>query len=191
MGATVPDPWANPPAGTGVDPGPARWAPIMMLLPDGRQHLRVRLHERRRDDDTGRWLYLIGAPLWQYAGRGDVEAMEFRTWVTADQLRPIPGVDLSAVPTHRGDLDRPAAPTRWGWVLRPDPGGRTSTLHDHDCELAASAGPAAGSTAGPGGAELGLDGALDALLRPGTEACHHCDAAAALIPMIELGQGYP
>ncbi|MER6522616.1 DUF6233 domain-containing protein [Streptomyces sp. NPDC001553] len=149
-----------------------------MLLPDSRQRMEVRLYERRREDDTGEWLFLIGAPLWQYAGQGNVEAMEFRTWVTAGQLEPIEGVDLSAVPTHQADPEPPAV-SRWGWVLRPKPGGRGSTVHDHDCELAAG-----------GGAEFGLEEALDAMLRPGSQACVHCDAAAVLVPMLQLGQGY-
>ncbi|MFD6186782.1 DUF6233 domain-containing protein [Streptomyces goshikiensis] len=149
-----------------------------MLLPDGRQRLQVRLYERRRDNDKlGPWLYRIGAPIWEYDGEGDVSAMEFRTWVTADQLEPIEGVDLSVVPTYRVVHEPP--PSRWGWVQRPKPGGRGFTLHDHYCELAAD-----------GGAELGIEEALDAMLRPGAEACTRCDAAAVLVPMLQLGQGY-
>ncbi|MGW6865134.1 hypothetical protein [Streptomyces sp. NPDC054901] len=87
MRAHVPDPWKT----VGADPEPVPWAPIMLLLPDCRQRLEVRLHERRRDDDTGEWLFLIGAPLWQYAGQGTVEPAEYRTWVTAKQLEPIEG----------------------------------------------------------------------------------------------------
>lgn len=88
-----------------------------------------------------------------------------------------PRRDLSIVPTHRAVHEPP--PSRWGWVQRPKPGGRGFTVHDHDCELAAD-----------GGAELGLDEALDAMLRPGAEACDQCDAAAVLVPMLQLGQGY-
>ncbi|MEU9032695.1 DUF6233 domain-containing protein [Streptomyces sp. NPDC048383] len=150
----------------------------MLLLPDGRQRLEVRLYERRRDDDTGEWLFLIGAPLWQYAGRGAVEPAEYRTWVTAKELEPIEGVDLSPVPTHQLGSGPPPV-SRWGWILRPKPRGRGFTVHVHDCEQAAG-----------GGAELGVEEALDAMLRPGAEACHRCDAAAVLIPMLQLGQGY-
>ncbi|MGW6865133.1 DUF6233 domain-containing protein [Streptomyces sp. NPDC054912] len=87
-------------------------------------------------------------------------------------------MDLSAVPSHQADPGPPPV-SRWGWILRPKPGARGSTIHDHDCELAAG-----------GGTELGVEEALDAMLRPGAEACHRCDAAAALIPMLQLGQGY-
>ncbi|MET9610864.1 hypothetical protein ABZZ17_38245 [Streptomyces sp. NPDC006512] len=41
-----------------------------------------------------------------------------------------------------------------------------------------------------GKTELGIEEALDAMLRPGAKACHRCDAAAVLIPMLQLGQGY-
>lgn len=32
--------------------------------------------------------------------------------------------------------------------------------------------------------------ALDALMRPGTEACHDCAAAGILVQALELGFGY-
>lgn len=52
-------------------------------------------------------------------------------------------------------------------------------FHDHDCKLA-----------GAGGIELGIEEALDSMLRPGPQASDKCDAAAVLIPMLQLGQGY-
>ncbi|MCB5166509.1 DUF6233 domain-containing protein [Streptomyces bambusae] len=168
-------------AGPVTGPGPEEWAPIVLRLPDGRQRLEVRLYERRQDD-RGPWMYRIGIPLWQHAGGGDVEPVEFRTWVTAGVLEPIDGVDLSAVVTHRAAHDSPVPePSRWAWVVRParGPAGRRGVVvHDHDCPLAAGAGP-----------ELGIDQALDAMLRPGAEACTRCDAAAVLLPALQLGAG--
>ncbi|MFJ3841789.1 hypothetical protein ACIPY6_40675 [Streptomyces sp. NPDC090054] len=40
-----------------------------------------------------------------------------------------------------------------------------------------------------GGPELGIEEALDAMLRPGAEACHRCDGAILLIPMLQ-SEGY-
>ncbi|MFD7834504.1 DUF6233 domain-containing protein [Streptomyces sp. NPDC059761] len=45
-------------------------------------------------------MYRIGVPLWQTAARGGVEPADHSTWVTAEQLRPLPGVDLGHVPAH-------------------------------------------------------------------------------------------
>ncbi|MFF8309086.1 DUF6233 domain-containing protein [Streptomyces lydicus] len=63
--------------------------------------------------------------------------------------------------------------------MRPDAERRGGTVaHDADCRQA-----------GGGGVELGAMEALDALMRPGARACHDCDAAAVLVPALELGQG--
>ncbi|MFU2337600.1 MULTISPECIES: DUF6233 domain-containing protein [Streptomyces] len=42
--------------------------------------------------------------------------------------------------------------------------------------------------AGSGGKEIGTMDALDALMRGGARACADCDAAAALMPALELGE---
>ncbi|MFF3091591.1 DUF6233 domain-containing protein [Streptomyces nojiriensis] len=172
MADPAPDPWKEH-ADSEAEP----WAPILLLLPDGRQRLEVRLYDRRQDDHEP-WMYLIGAPLWQHADGGAIEPMEFRTWVTPEVLEPIPGVDMSVVPKHRVTRDPEPAP-RWGWVTRPKARGRGLIIHDHDCEHVEG-----------GGRELGIEEALDAMLRPGAEACTSCDAVAVLVPMLQLGEGY-
>ncbi|MFE9406817.1 DUF6233 domain-containing protein [Streptomyces sp. NPDC006530] len=147
--------------------------PITLYLPDG-QMIRVRLYERAQRDD-GCWVYRIGVPLWQTALDG-VEPVEYGTWVTAGQLRPIPGVDLGAVPTTR----RPAAPpTGWVWLLdRPVRG--PAVIHADGCRRPSE-------RARP----LRTEGALDALAAPGTVACAECDAAEVLVPILHHGQTVP
>ncbi|MGW7488199.1 DUF6233 domain-containing protein [Streptomyces sp. NPDC054786] len=117
-------------------------------------------------------------PSWVTTQDG-VEAAEYRVWVTAGQLQPIDGVDLSSVPTHRLPRELPP-PQPSGWVVRPDPVRRGGTLvHDAGCPDAEG-----------GGMELGAMEPLDALMRPGARACQECDAAAVLVPALALGEGY-
>ncbi|OEJ29029.1 hypothetical protein AS594_36080 [Streptomyces agglomeratus] len=99
-------------------------------------------------------------------------------WVTDQQLRPIDGVDLSGVPTHRDPRTLPP-PRPTGWVVRPGAGRRGTVIHDAACAAAAG-----------GGHEVGTLEALDALMRPGARACHDCPAAEILVPALELGQGH-
>lgn len=151
-------------------------AEIALTLPDG-QTVQVRLHERREVPGPHPWRYLVGVPSWVARPDG-VEAAEYTVWVTDRQLTPVEGVDLSGVPTHRlpGPLPR-AAP---GWVVRPAPERRGRTVvHDATCRHAAG-----------GGTELGTLEAVDALMRDGARACTDCDAAAVLVPALELGQGH-
>lgn len=148
--------------------------PITLYLPDG-QTLRVRLYERAQLD-SGLWMYRIGIPLWQTAVGGGVEPVEADTWVTAEQLRPIPGVDLSAVPT----TPLPASPpTGWVWLLdRPVRG--PAVIHAEGCRrLSERARP------------LRTEGALDALAAPGTVACAECDASEVLESILHHGQTLP
>jgi hypothetical protein len=153
---------------------PAR---ILLTLPD-RQTVEVRLYERLRSKAGHPWRYRIGVPAWVATDDG-VEAAEYSVWVTDRELRPIEGVDLSAMPTHRDP--EPTPPSRpSGWVVRPDPERRVGTIvHDAVCPHAAG-----------GGRELGTLEALDVLMRPGGSACHECCAAEVLVPALELGQGY-
>ncbi|WP_432141092.1 DUF6233 domain-containing protein [Streptomyces sp. bgisy084] len=154
--------------------GPAE---ITLVLPDG-QTVRVRLHERCETRGQHPWRYRIGVPSW-VATQAGVEAAEYGVWVTSDQLQPIEGVDLSRVPTQRLPPELPP-PRPSGWVVRADPERRGGTVvHAADCRQA-----------GGGGVELGAMEALDALMRPSARACHDCDAAAVLVPALELGQGY-
>ncbi len=74
-------------------------APITLVLPDGQTIERVRLYEREQLG-SGLWMFRIGVPLWQTAVGDGVEPAEYSTWVTAAQLRPLPGVDLGAIPAH-------------------------------------------------------------------------------------------
>ncbi|MFI8392893.1 hypothetical protein [Streptomyces sp. NPDC085540] len=102
-------------------------APIALVLPDGQAIERVRLYERQQLD-TGLWMYRIGVPLWQTAAGGGVEPAEYSTWVTAAQLRPLPGVDLGRVPAH--PRTRTSAPARWAWLL-----GTTDAMDPSDLTL--------------------------------------------------------
>ncbi|EST31746.1 DUF6233 domain-containing protein [Streptomyces niveus] len=152
--------------------GADRPAEIMLVLPDS-QTVRVRLHERQEAAEGSQWRYLIGVPAW-VATREGVEAAEYSVCVTADQLRPISGVDLFAVATYKLPAQPP--PVASGWTVGP--GGRKgqSVVHDMACRN----GP-------PLASELNTLEALDALERPGARACDVCDAAAILVPALELG----
>ncbi|MER7763042.1 DUF6233 domain-containing protein [Streptomyces sp. NPDC097619] len=153
--------------------------PITLVLPDG-QRLQVRLLERQeaeREDGSRVWMHRIAAPMWQAAPGPADEAMAFTTWVTAAVLEPFRCVAYFRVPTHRIPAPAPE-PTAWGWALRRRPGGKGAVLHDSTCELV------------DGGTDLSTEEALDALMRPGVEACTRCDAGAVLVPALELGQGY-
>jgi hypothetical protein len=154
------------------EPPPAR---ILLVLPD-EQTVEVRLYERFRSAHGHPWRYRIGMPSW-VATRDGVEAAEYSVWVTDQQLRPIDGVDLSNIPNHRDPRTLPP-PKPTGWIVRPA-GRRGTVVHDAACPAAAG-----------GGREIGTLKALDALMRPGAEACHNCPAAEILIPALELGQGY-
>lgn len=147
--------------------------PITLVLPDGQTIERVRLYERQQLD-SGLWMYRIGIPLWQTAVGGGVDPAEYETWVTAEQLRPIPGVDLDAVPKHHRTAV--AAPVRWAWVLDGRTRGRAATVHAAGCRLATDRAKPVGTMA-----------ALDALARPGTTACTGCDAAETLLPILRHG----
>ncbi|MFG2753949.1 DUF6233 domain-containing protein [Streptomyces xanthophaeus] len=144
--------------------------PITLVLPDGQEIERVRLYERQQIE-SGLWMYRIGIPLWQTAVGGGVEPAEYETWVTAAQLRPIPGVDLDGVPSSRA-----AASGRWAWMLDGRGPGRATTVHARGCRLATDA-------ARP----LGTMAALDALTGPGAVACTGCDAAEVLLPILRHG----
>ncbi|KDR60951.1 DUF6233 domain-containing protein [Streptomyces albidoflavus] len=149
---------------------------ILMSVPDG-QTFRVRLYARQEVPGLFRWRYLVGVPSWVATPEG-VEASEYQVWVTDRQLTPIEGEDLSGVPTHR--LPGPPAPPAPGWVVVPAPERRGRTVvHDAFCPRASS-----------GGKEIGTMEALDALMRFGARACTDCDAAVALVPALELGEGY-
>ncbi|MEU5626275.1 DUF6233 domain-containing protein [Streptomyces tendae] len=151
-------------------------AEIALALPDG-QTVRARLHARQEVAGPHPWRYLVGVPSW-IARPDGVEAAEYTVWVTDWQLTPIEGVDLSGVPTRR--LPAPSPPPAPGWVVRPAPGRRGRTVvHDATCRHAVG-----------GGTELGTQEALDALMREGARACTDCDAAAVLVPALELGQGH-
>ncbi len=109
---------------------PSLSAPITLVLPDGQAIERVRLYEREQLD-SGLWMYRIGVPLWQTAVGGGVEPAEYSTWVTAAQLRPLPGVDLGGIPAH--PRTRTSAPTRWAWLLDGRTHGRP-TVHAEGCD---------------------------------------------------------
>ncbi|MFF3675909.1 DUF6233 domain-containing protein [Streptomyces sp. NPDC002120] len=149
-------------------------APITLLLPDGQEIGRVLLYERQQLD-SGLWMYRIGVPLWQTAAGGGVEPAEYSTWVTSEQLRPLPGVDLGRIPAH--PRTRTSTPTRWAWLLDGRTHGRPATVHTEGCRNATD-------RAHP----LGTMQALDALARPGTTACTVCDAAEVLLPILAHGQ---
>lgn len=98
-------------------------------------------------------------------------------WVTADLLEPIWAVNYPQVPSHHLSAELP--PERPGWMLCILPGRwRRSVVHETSCEQAAG-----------GGREMDTMEALDALMRPGTEACHDC-AAGILVQALGLGSGY-
>ncbi|MFG2987410.1 DUF6233 domain-containing protein [Streptomyces sp. NPDC048258] len=93
-------------------------------------------------------------------------------------LQPYRCVAYDTIPAHKVPV-QPPAPTKWGWVIRPVHGRRgRAIIHESDCPLAEESGE-----------ELRTEDALDALLRPGVEACHDCGAAAVLIPALQLGEG--
>ncbi|MER6316919.1 DUF6233 domain-containing protein [Streptomyces sp. NPDC001581] len=142
---------------------PSSSAPITLLLPDGQAIERVRLYERQQLD-SGLWMYRIGVPLWQTAAGGGAEPAEYGTWVTAEQLRPLAGVDLGHIPAH--PRTHTSTPTRWAWLLVGRTHGRPATDRAHP---------------------LGTIQALDALARHNTTACTVCDAAA-LLPILTHGQ---
>ncbi|MFK0050122.1 DUF6233 domain-containing protein [Streptomyces sp. NPDC090741] len=161
--------------------GPVPHVPIGLVTPDG-QHLQVRLFERQQielDSGCRVWRYKIAAPMWQAAADGGVEAVGFTTWVTADVLRPYRCVAYNTIPSHRVPT-LPPEPETWGWVLRPVLGQRgRAVVHESNCRHAERA-----------GAELQTEEALNALMLSGVDACHDCDAAAVLIPALQLGEGH-
>ncbi|MER6314407.1 DUF6233 domain-containing protein [Streptomyces sp. NPDC001581] len=157
-------------------PAPAapHW-PITLVLVDG-QRLQVRLYERQELPD--RWVYKIGMPAYVTVEGGRVQPSEYTVWVTADLLEPMWAVNYPAVPSHRLPAEPP--PEQPGWMLRVRPGGRRgAVVHESGCEKAAG-----------GGQDMDTLEALDALMRPGVDACHECAAAVVLIQALELGSGY-
>ncbi|MEW1794688.1 DUF6233 domain-containing protein [Streptomyces niveus] len=147
-------------------------AEIMLVLPDA-QTVRARLYERQEAADGAQWRYRIGVPSW-VATREGVEAAEYSVWVTAAQLQPVSGVDLSTVVTHRLPAQTPTVTS--GWTVGPGDRKGRSVVHDTACR-----------NAPPLASELTTLEALDALERPGARACDVCDAAAILLPALELG----
>ncbi|WP_406389048.1 DUF6233 domain-containing protein [Streptomyces sp. NBC_00211] len=103
-------------------------------------------------------MYRIGVPLWQTAAGGGVEPAEYSTWVTAEQLRPLSGVDLGGIPAH--PRTRTLAPARWAWLLDGRARERPATVHAEGCSGATD-------HAHP----LTTMQARDALARPGATAC--------------------
>ncbi|WP_268249583.1 DUF6233 domain-containing protein [Streptomyces bluensis] len=161
------------PVGVGEDPGL-----VERQQAPREQTVRVRLYERLQTTGLHPWRYRIGVPSWVATEEG-VEAAEYSVWVTDKQLRPIEGVDLSVVPTHRGLAALPPPkPSGLGGAARST-GRGGMVVHDSVCRSATD-----------GGKELGAMEALDALMRPGATACHECAAAEILIPALELGKGY-
>ncbi|MER0476878.1 DUF6233 domain-containing protein [Streptomyces sp. Edi2] len=144
--------------------------PIWVLLPDGEQKVRGRLHERQQTRST--WMHKVGLPMWSATQEG-AKAVEYVVWLETEHVRPVDGVSYSSVPTTPLPAAAPP-PARWGWRVQrlPHRTGGGTVVHDHDCPDAPQA-----------GAELDLDGALTALRRPGASACQRCDAAAALTPL--------
>ncbi|MFI6055434.1 DUF6233 domain-containing protein, partial [Streptomyces violascens] len=71
----------------------------------------------------------------------------------------------------------PATPAGWAWMLDGRIRGRAATIHSEGCRAATDRARPLGTTA-----------ALDALARPGTVACHLCDAAETLMPILRHGQ---
>ncbi|MEW1926389.1 DUF6233 domain-containing protein [Streptomyces sp. NPDC088360] len=154
--------------------------PVDVRLPDG-QSVKGRLHARQQT--LSGWRMWVGLPMWQNVGvEGEgIEAAEYRVWLAAEQAGPIGGVTYDDVPTYRLPSDEPPD-TRWAWTVQrlQDHAGRVTrtVVHLYDCESS------------PGGAsELNLDEALDALERPGAQACKKCGAAASLTPL--LGRAGP
>ncbi|MEU8762717.1 DUF6233 domain-containing protein [Streptomyces sp. NPDC048659] len=93
------------------------------------------------------------------------------------QLRPIPGVDYSAVPAVRlpePSLIKVALGERRpsGWGMRGGPRGQ-GTIHAPDC-----------TEAPPGATTLSLDQALTLAERPAVTLCSLCGAAAELTPLL-------
>lgn len=90
------------------------------------------------------------------------------------QLRPIGGVDLSNVTTYK--LPAQPAARASGWTVGSGKRKGQHMIHDTACRHAP-----------PLAKELTTLKALDALARPGAGACEVCDAAAILLPALELG----
>jgi hypothetical protein len=78
-----------------TDPPPP---PIGVTLPDGQQLMGV-LHERRCWP-LGGWMYLVGLPMWAtVSATEEVEAREYRVWLTPDHIERPEGVSYDGVPT--------------------------------------------------------------------------------------------
>ncbi|WP_328535114.1 DUF6233 domain-containing protein [Streptomyces sp. NBC_00344] len=120
--------------------------------------------------------FQVGVPMWRHE-EAEVIAVEYRVWVSPEQLRPLEGVRYDQVPIRGLPPDQEPAPAgpRWGWRVVPLLDNRRRTLgqvvHVHDC------------TEAEGGRDADLDEALDALRRPGGQACQECAAAEALLPL--------
>lgn len=153
--------------------------PIWVTLPDGQELLGV-LHERRCWP-LGGWMYLVGLPMWATVSATEqVEAREYRVWVTPDHVRRPEGVSYDGAPTiplpgraHEDDSGR------WGWKVQRVPRRNSQpgavVVHVWDCEEA----PA-------GDEELDVFAALDVLQTvAGAVACKECGASLALGPLVD------
>jgi hypothetical protein len=150
-----------------------------VTLPDG-QSLQGVLHERRCWP-LGGWMYLVGLPMWATdSATEQVEAREYRVWLTPDGVAQPDGVSYDGVPTYPLSLEEQGPdPGRWGWKIertRPRDGHpSTVVVHIWDCKNT----PA-------GNDELDVLAALDVLRStPGAVACKECGAAVALGPLVD------
>jgi hypothetical protein len=154
---------------------------IRVVLPDG-QTVMGYCHARAQTE-RGQWRYWVGWAAWQNVGdQGDVEAAEYRVWLSTDQVQPVDGESYDKVPTERARPAAPPPPPKWAFAvqrLTNKSGGTVgAVVHEYDCEDA------------PGGpTELDVMQALDALARPGARACQKCDAAKVLLPALGKAAG--
>ncbi|MGW8688031.1 DUF6233 domain-containing protein [Streptomyces sp. NPDC055817] len=147
---------------------------IRVVLPDG-QNVVGRLHARQQTR-LG-WRYWVGLPAGQNIGdQGEIEAGEYRVWLSAQEAKPIEGESYDDVVT-RPLSSAAAPPSRWAFVVQQLTNGRGRTVgtmvHEYECE---------DSPRGPN--DLDVMQALDALARPGARACTKCDAAKVLLPAL-------
>ncbi|MFI6055445.1 DUF6233 domain-containing protein [Streptomyces violascens] len=166
----VPPAPGDPVADQGFEP-----PPVIVIWPGGQEQTGV-LHARHQV--PGNWLYLIGVTLWNANERGEIERVEYRTWVEAPlHVRPVDGVSYDVVPTKVLPPPLPVEPTGrpTGWVLQrlAGRGPVRGVVHAPDCEEAPAGAPV-----------LALPQALDAAEHPGTRLCALCGAAQELEPLL-------
>ncbi|MFC8350974.1 DUF6233 domain-containing protein [Streptomyces sp. NPDC057280] len=159
--------------------GAAPLPPIRVTLPDGQELLGV-LHERRCWP-LGGWMYLVGLPMWATVSETEeVEAREYRVWLTPDHVRRPEGASYDDVPTiPLSKADQGDHSGRWGWKVQRIPSGQGGpggvVVHVWDCQDA----PA-------GNEEIDLFAALEVLNTAASAvACKECDAAVALGPLLD------